>query len=78
MQYLPIDGLYTYFRYDNKQTVMVTMNTSDKEMSIDFNRFADRTKGFSKATSVVNGHSIPIKEVAKIPGKTIWIMELGK
>ena len=78
MQYLPVDGVYTYFRYDDKQTVMVIMNTADKEMTIDFNRFADRTKGFSNATSVVNGKSIHLKEAAKISGKIIWIMELNK
>jgi glycosidase len=78
MQYLPIDGVYTYFRYDNKQTVMVIMNTADKELTVDFDRFSDRTKGFSKATSVINGQTLNLKNAAKIPGKTIWIMELGK
>ena len=28
MQYAPEEGLYVYFRYDNDQTVMVTMNIS--------------------------------------------------
>ena len=28
MQYVPIDGVYVYFRYDDAQTVMVVMNSS--------------------------------------------------
>jgi len=31
MQYIPVDGLYVYFRYDATSTVMCVMNTSDKE-----------------------------------------------
>ena len=30
MQYVPQDGFYVYFRYDNKQTVMVVSNTGDQ------------------------------------------------
>jgi glycosidase len=48
MQYLPEDGLYVYFRYDNKQTVMVVLNTSKSEKTVNINKFSERTKGFSK------------------------------
>jgi neopullulanase len=49
MQFVPIDGVYVYFRYDAAGTVMVVMNTSDKAVSIDTKRFAERLTGFSKA-----------------------------
>ncbi|HCT24214.1 MAG TPA: alpha-amylase, partial [Chitinophagaceae bacterium] len=47
MQYLPVDGLYIYFRYDAKQTVMCVMNTADKDMKVDFAKYGERTKGFT-------------------------------
>ena len=78
MQFVPEDGVYTYFRYDNKQTVMVVMNTGDKEKSIDTNRFTERTKGFTKAKNIVSGQSSDLSQSWNIPAKTIWIMELGK
>ena len=28
MQFVPQDGVYVYFRYDDKQTIMVVMNTA--------------------------------------------------
>ncbi len=54
MQFVPEDGVYVYFRYDNKQTVMVVMNTSKKEKTLSFDRFAERTNGFSKYTDVIS------------------------
>ncbi|MDE3142624.1 MAG: glycoside hydrolase family 13 protein, partial [Bacteroidota bacterium] len=57
MQYIPYDGLYVYFRYDNNQTIMCVMNTSDKEKQIDFKKYDERTANFSKAVDVINGTS---------------------
>jgi glycosidase len=68
VQYLPFaNGVYVYFRYDARQTVMCIINTSDKEASIDFARFEERTKGFSKGKDILDGQihgsqfSIPAK-----------------
>jgi glycosidase len=53
MQYLPEDGVYTYFRYDNNQTIMTVMNTSNSEKIISFNKFEERTKGYSEYKNVI-------------------------
>jgi glycosidase len=74
MQYVPKDGLYVYFRYDAKQTVMCVMNTADKEMKIDFKDYEERTNGFTKAINVVDG-SVTSSSFT-IPAKTMWVMEL--
>ncbi len=42
MQYVPEDGVYVYFRYDNNETVMCIMNTNDKPATIDLARFDER------------------------------------
>lgn len=74
MQYLPVDGLYVYFRYDKQQTIMCIMNTSDKEQTIDFERYAERTAGFSKGIDVTNGNIIG--KSTGIPAKKMWILNL--
>ena len=48
-QFIPVDGVYVYFRYDAAGTVMVAMNTSDKTVSLDTKRFVERLSGFKKA-----------------------------
>lgn len=58
MQFVPEDDLYTYFRYDDNKTVMVTLNTSGMDKVLKTTRFEERMKGFSKARNVVTGAMI--------------------
>jgi neopullulanase len=76
MQYVPEDWTYTYFRYNEKQTVMVVMNTGNEERTIDPQRFAESIKGFSKARNIVSSTTNALDAKWKVPGKTVWVMEL--
>lgn len=78
MQYLPVYGLYVYFRYDASKTVMCVMNTSDSPKEIDFTKYAERTTGFTKATSVISNDAFNTAEKTTIPGTTMWVLELGR
>jgi glycosidase len=78
MQYVPKDGLYVYFRYDDQQTVMCVMNTSDKPMDIDFANYGERTSKFSTAIDVLGSNSFDLSTKTKIPTKTMWVLELKK
>lgn len=76
MQYVPIDGLYVYFRYDEKETIMCVMNTANNPMSIDFSKYAERTNGFTKAVNVMSDNAYNTSENLTIPSKEMWILEL--
>ena len=76
MQYVPQDGLYVYFRYDDKQNIMCVMNTAEKEKELSFDNYDERTKGFTKATDIINKTILQNKFT--VPAKTMWILELGK
>ncbi len=76
MQYVPVDGLYIYFRYDNNQTVMCVMNTDEKEKTINFADYSERTDGFTKAKNIIDG--TVLKSGFTIPAKKIWVFELEK
>jgi neopullulanase len=78
MQYLPKEGLYVYFRYDEKQTIMCVMNTGEKEMEIDFGKYGERTTGFIKAQDILESRSFDLTVKTKIPTKTMWVLELVK
>jgi glycosidase len=62
MQFVPEDGVYVYFRYDDKQTVMVVMNTAKENKSIALKRFEERTKGFSKMKNIITGAVTDLKD----------------
>jgi glycosidase len=77
-QYVPQRGLYSYFRYDNNQTVMVVMNSNNDERTVDTKRFTERTNGFTKARNIVTSEQKDLSVSWTIPGKTIWILELER
>lgn len=78
MHYVPVDGLYVYFRYDNNQTIMCVMNTSDKEKAIDFSNYAERTNGFTNADNVLTGESLSTSSSFNIHSMSMIVMELKK
>jgi hypothetical protein len=78
MQYVPKDGLYVYFRYDARQTVMCVMNTADGAATIDFSRYDERTAGFTRAVDILSGRSYALTEKLQIPSMQMWILELKK
>ncbi len=78
MQFVPEDGVYVYFRYDAQQTVMCVVNTNDAAKDIDFSKYTERTKGFTKANNVVSKTEISITEKSSIPPKTMWVLDLKK
>lgn len=76
MQYLPNEGLYVYFRYDDNQTVMCVMNTSEQDRNVDFSDYKERTNGFAGGKEVVSGKTIT--KQFKIPALTMQVIELTK
>ncbi|HMI66466.1 MAG TPA: glycoside hydrolase family 13 protein [Cyclobacteriaceae bacterium] len=78
MQYVPQDGVYVYFRYDESKTVMIASNTQDKEKSLDTSRFSEKMNGFSGARNVLTEEVINSLSVVKLPAKTVVVLELMK
>lgn len=78
MQYFPVNGVYVYFRYDNKQTVMCVMNTSDKPATIDLSKFKERINGFTKGYDVATAVTFNLEPKLTIGEKYLLVMELKK
>jgi neopullulanase len=72
---LPVKGLYTYFRYDAKETIICIMNTSDEELSFDAQKdYSERTKGFTSMKNIVTGETLSLS--TKIKAKQMIIAKL--
>lgn len=76
MQFLPDNGLYTYFRYAPQQTVMVISHTGTADMQVKMERFAERTKGFTKMRNVITGEVQALKDFTIKP-KESFVFELS-
>ena len=77
MQYVPVDGVYVYFRYDANQTVMVVMNTAKVDKIISFNDYLERTKEFTSYTNIITKKKEVIKDFTVGSYKTV-VQELNK
>jgi glycosidase len=78
MHYIPVDGLYVYFRYDENQTIMCIMNTSETEKEIDFSKYIERTAGFKNARNVITEDTKELSKKTTISGIQMWVLELTK
>ena len=75
MQFIPEQGIYVYFRYDDKKTVMVVYNSRDNEQTTTTARYFERIKGAKKAMNVITGETIDLSKLT-IPGKSTLVLEL--
>ena len=76
MQYLPEDGLYVYFRYDQNQTIMCVMNTDTKTRAVDLSNYEERTKQFLGGKDIIAGNKIGAQ--FSIPAMSMQVIELTK
>ena len=77
MQYMPEDSVYTYFRYDGRQTVMVTANLAKGDRVLHMERFSERAQGFSRGRDVVSGETMTL-EGLRLRGGEARVVELAR
>ena len=75
MQYLPDEGLFTYFRYHPQQTVMVISHTGTSEKNVVISRFTERTSGFTKMKNVLTGELMKMEDFTIKPKQSL-VLEL--
>jgi neopullulanase len=78
MQFVPENGVYVYFRYDDRQTVMCIMNQNASEQTIQLQRFSERTSGFRRALDVSANKTILLGQTLTVPGKSLTVLDLKR
>ncbi|MDO9260351.1 MAG: glycoside hydrolase family 13 protein [Flavobacteriaceae bacterium] len=75
--YLPENNVYVYFRYNEKEKVMVVINNSPNEQTIKLNRFKESIEKQTSGYEILSGISVDLsKEILVIPKKSPMIIEL--
>jgi len=76
MQFLPVDGLYVYFRYNATDTVMVALNNHETDSrSPDLKIYREMVKGFRTGREVISGETVNDLSTLVIPPKSAVIIE---
>ncbi len=76
MHYIPENNVYVYFRYNDKESVMVLINNNLEKQTIKLNRFRESIKNNLTGTDVLTGKQINLKEDLEIVGKSVLVLEL--
>jgi len=74
--YIPQENVYVYFRYDDKETVMVVINNSAEAKTIKTNRFQENIKAFKSGKDVLSGKSVEVSSEISLEGKSALVLEL--
>lgn len=76
--FVPQNDVFVYFRYNEKESVMVVLNNNEKEETLDLKHFAESLNDISKGKEVISGKEISLQNSLTIPAKTSFIIELQK
>jgi len=74
--YVPENNVYVYFRYDEKETVMVVMNNTTEKQTIKTSRFQENIKNYKSGKDVLSEKSFDLKNDIELEGKSVLILEL--
>ena len=74
--YIPENNVYVYFRYNEKETVMVVINNNSEKQILKTNRFKENIQNFKSGKEVLSGKIIDLNTDIEIEGKSALILEL--
>ena len=75
--FVPQNNVFVYFRYNDKETVMVVVNNNDKEEVLELKRFSESIKSSTSGKEIISDKEISLQNSLKIPAKTSMIIELN-
>jgi glycosidase len=74
--FIPAEGIYVYFRYNDKKTVMVVMNNNEAEKAIPMKRYREFLDSFTSGYEVLSGKNLTSLSEITLSGKSVAIIEL--
>jgi glycosidase len=75
-QFIPQNGTYVYFRYNDKQTVMIAINNSHETKTLDLERFAEMNILGAQAVEITSGQKILLDKTLSMPARTVMVLNI--
>ena len=72
----PGNGIYVYFRYTDKQKVMVILNKNTEARDLDLTHYREILQDGAKAHNVLDGKDLVLGNTLNIPAKSAQIFEI--
>jgi glycosidase len=75
-QYVPENDVYVYFRYNEKEKVMVIMNNNETDQTVKTARYAESLAEGTAGKDVMTGITYDLKTAITVPKQTVLILEI--
>ena len=76
MHFVPENGVYVYFRYDDTDKVMVIINKNDQETNLPLERFSEMLDGTKFGQDVISGNKIELSGEIKLSSRSVMVLEI--
>ncbi len=76
MHFAPENGVYTYFRYNKDDKIMIILNKNTELGTLPLNRFSEIIKNNEKATDVITGKTYILDNTIELPARAALILEI--
>lgn len=76
LQYIPENNVYVYFRYNDKERVMVVINNNPEAQTLDLERFSEGLAGATTGKDIISEEQVKLGDNFEISGKTSMVIEL--
>jgi neopullulanase len=76
MHFVPENGTYVYFRYDDASKVMVVLNKGKSEQVLQTRRFEEILPAGASGVDVITGQKFDLRQTLKIAARSALILEL--
>ena len=68
-------GCYVYARVKDNKTVLVLMNGTDQNQTLDMNRFHEVVKDYRSGKDIITDTIVAIDTAVHIPARGVYILE---
>ena len=75
-QFIPENGIYVNFRYNNDKTIMIIANNNDRTKELDLKRYGEMLSGKTEATEITISKTYSLQNPISIPAKTVLVLDV--
>lgn len=76
LHYVPENDVYVYFRYNDKERIMVVINNNETDQTIGLERYSQLLNGRTKGVNPLSGEQFMLQNQLRIAAQTALILEL--
>jgi neopullulanase len=75
-QFIPENGFYVSFRYNEHKTIMVIANNNEQTKDLNLKRFSEMLAGKTEGTDIVTLKTYDLENPVSVPAKTVLMLEV--